>query len=105
MVLPLPVALVGALELAVVLPAVDLDGDLFRLEGDVDAVPPAGYRSLKLALGVRVLGVNPGPVESDRLVYLAKLRAKKRLGDESRWQEILKNMPLGRPARRRACRA
>jgi NAD(P)-dependent dehydrogenase (short-subunit alcohol dehydrogenase family) len=50
-------------------------------------------------LGVRVLGVNPGPVESDRLVYLAKLRAKKRLGDESRWQEILKNMPLGRPAR------
>jgi NAD(P)-dependent dehydrogenase (short-subunit alcohol dehydrogenase family) len=50
-------------------------------------------------IGVRVLGVSPGPVESDRLEYLVKRRAKLRTGDESRWREILANMPLGRPAK------
>ena len=38
--------------------------------------------------GVRVLAVNPGPVETDRQVYLAKLKAKKNWGDESRWREV-----------------
>jgi NAD(P)-dependent dehydrogenase (short-subunit alcohol dehydrogenase family) len=50
------------------------------------------------AAGVRVLGVSPGPVHSDRLEMLVKRRAKMRLGDESRWHEILANMPFGRPA-------
>jgi NAD(P)-dependent dehydrogenase (short-subunit alcohol dehydrogenase family) len=49
--------------------------------------------------GVRVLGVSPGPVESDRLETLVKRRARLRFGDESRWREIYANMPLGRPAR------
>ncbi len=47
--------------------------------------------------GVRVLGVNPGPVETERLVYLAKLRAA-RAGDESRWREHWAKLPMGRPA-------
>lgn len=50
------------------------------------------------AAGVRVLGVSPGPVASDRLEGLVKRRAKSRFGDESRWREILANMPFGRPA-------
>jgi NAD(P)-dependent dehydrogenase (short-subunit alcohol dehydrogenase family) len=50
------------------------------------------------AAGVRVLGVSPGPVASDRLEMLVKRRAKLRLGDESRWREIFANMPFGRPA-------
>jgi len=47
--------------------------------------------------GVRVLAVNPGPVETDRVVYLAKQRAASQ-GDESRWREDFKRMPYGRPA-------
>ena len=60
MVLALPIGLVGALELAVVLPAVDLDGDLLGLEGDVDPVPAARDGPLELALGVRMLRPDSG---------------------------------------------
>jgi len=48
--------------------------------------------------GIRVVGVNPGPVETDRIVYLAKQRAKAE-GDESRWREGFARMPYGRPAK------
>jgi len=47
--------------------------------------------------GVRVLGVNAGPVATERVEYLARQRAAK-AGDESRWQDSFKNMPFGRPA-------
>jgi 3-oxoacyl-[acyl-carrier protein] reductase len=49
-------------------------------------------------VGVRVLGVNPGPVETDRFVWLQKTKAKSKFGDESRWREFYKNMPYGRAA-------
>jgi len=65
----------------------------------------AGLMALTRALGstsvdagVRVVGVNPGPVDSDRLESLVKRRAKSRFGDENRWREIYGNMPFGRPA-------
>jgi NAD(P)-dependent dehydrogenase (short-subunit alcohol dehydrogenase family) len=48
--------------------------------------------------GVRVVAVNPGPVETDRIVYLAKQTAKANLGDEGRWRESFARMPYGRPA-------
>jgi NAD(P)-dependent dehydrogenase (short-subunit alcohol dehydrogenase family) len=51
------------------------------------------------AAGVRVVGVSPGPVQSDRLEGLVKRRARLRFGDENRWPEIFANMPFGRPAR------
>jgi NAD(P)-dependent dehydrogenase (short-subunit alcohol dehydrogenase family) len=47
---------------------------------------------------VRVLGVNPGPVDTERVERLARKRAAKSLGDENRWQELFKGMPFGRPA-------
>jgi NAD(P)-dependent dehydrogenase (short-subunit alcohol dehydrogenase family) len=47
--------------------------------------------------GVRVIGVNPGPVLTERNEYLARLRAAK-AGDESKWRDGYKNMPFGRPA-------
>ena len=47
--------------------------------------------------GVRVVGVNPGPVATERVEYLARQRAAK-AGDESRWRDGFKNMPFGRPA-------
>jgi NAD(P)-dependent dehydrogenase (short-subunit alcohol dehydrogenase family) len=46
--------------------------------------------------GVRVVGVNPGQIETDRLrARLGKL-AQEKFGDDARWKELLKN-PLGRP--------
>lgn len=48
--------------------------------------------------GVRVLAVNPGPVLTDRTVYLGKIRAKRELGDENRYTESFAHMPYKRPA-------
>jgi NAD(P)-dependent dehydrogenase (short-subunit alcohol dehydrogenase family) len=48
--------------------------------------------------GVRVVGVNPGPVATERLVGLMRTEAKRKLGDESRWQEFSKGFPFGRAA-------
>lgn len=49
--------------------------------------------------GVRILGCNPGPVETDRIVTLMKTRAEREFGDAERWQEYLKKLPLGRAAK------
>ena len=48
--------------------------------------------------GVRVVGVNPGPVATDRMVKLMKRRAEEWFGDESRWEELHVKYPSGRPA-------
>lgn len=51
--------------------------------------------------GVRVVGVNPGPVATDRMVKIMKRRAIDNFGDESRWQELFDAYPGGRPAEAR----
>jgi NAD(P)-dependent dehydrogenase (short-subunit alcohol dehydrogenase family) len=48
--------------------------------------------------GIRVLGINPGPVATDRLVSLHKQMAQTKLGDASRYEELFKEMSFGRPA-------
>ena len=48
--------------------------------------------------GIRVLGINPGPVATDRLVSLYKQMAQTKLGDASRFEELFKEMSFGRPA-------
>jgi NAD(P)-dependent dehydrogenase (short-subunit alcohol dehydrogenase family) len=55
-----------------------------------------GGRSLRD--GIRVVGVSPGPVETDRIVTLMKAAAQRRFNDESRYRELMANYPLGRPA-------
>ncbi len=47
---------------------------------------------------IRVVGVNPGPVDTDRIYTMLKKRAATTLGDESRYMELAANYPLGRPA-------
>jgi len=54
-----------------------------------------------LADNIRVVGINPGPVGTDRHVTLLKTRAKTQFGDESRYTEYQKTLPLGRPAHAR----
>jgi NAD(P)-dependent dehydrogenase (short-subunit alcohol dehydrogenase family) len=48
--------------------------------------------------GVRVVGVNPGPVATDRLVKIQQRKAQERTGDASRWREAVSGFPLGRAA-------
>ena len=48
---------------------------------------------------MRVMGINPGPVATDRLQTMMRGgRAKNQFGDESRWQEFLSTMSFGRAA-------
>ena len=51
---------------------------------------------VSLDYGVRVVGVNPGPIATDRMTRIMKRRARDDLGDESRWQEYLADYPGGR---------
>jgi hypothetical protein len=49
--------------------------------------------------GIRVVGINPGPIATDRLISLHKQMAQARLGDASRYEELFKDMSFGRPGR------
>jgi len=48
--------------------------------------------------GVRVIGINPGPVATERLAALMRKEAQTRFGDASRWQELAAGFPFGRAA-------
>jgi NAD(P)-dependent dehydrogenase (short-subunit alcohol dehydrogenase family) len=47
---------------------------------------------------IRVVGINPGPVETGRIVTLMKRQVQAQFGDESRYRELMKRFPLGRAA-------
>ena len=48
--------------------------------------------------GLRVVAINPGPVETDRLVMLRRAEAQQKFGDPDRWRELTSGMPFGRAA-------
>jgi NAD(P)-dependent dehydrogenase (short-subunit alcohol dehydrogenase family) len=47
---------------------------------------------------IRVVGINPGPVETDRIIALMKSQAQIRFGDPGRYRELMARFPRGRPA-------
>ena len=49
--------------------------------------------------GVRVVGINPGPIMSDRHKRGAERVAERELGSKDRWPELYKRFPIGRPGR------
>ena len=49
--------------------------------------------------GVRAVGINPGPVATERLERLLRHRAATELGAAERWLELCQSMPYGRPGR------
>ena len=57
-----------------------------------------GIGSTSIDQGVRILGVNPGAVETDRIRSLLASKAETELGDRERWREYLSKSPLGRAA-------
>jgi 3-oxoacyl-[acyl-carrier protein] reductase len=46
--------------------------------------------------GVRVFGINPSLTRTDRVMSLSKQQAQSKYGDESRLEEMLTGLPLGR---------
>lgn len=48
--------------------------------------------------GVRVVGINPGPVATDRMLKIMKRKSIDMLGDEARWEELFDKYPGKRPA-------
>jgi NAD(P)-dependent dehydrogenase (short-subunit alcohol dehydrogenase family) len=58
-----------------------------------------GLGNQSLFDGIRVLGINTGSVETERLKTFRKERARKKWGDESRYEELYDDMPLRRPAK------
>ncbi|MFT3819308.1 MAG: SDR family oxidoreductase [Rubrivivax sp.] len=55
-----------------------------------------GGRSL--ADGIRVVGVNPGPVDTERIRKVMRARAERERGDAAAAQALMAAWPLGRPA-------
>jgi NAD(P)-dependent dehydrogenase (short-subunit alcohol dehydrogenase family) len=47
---------------------------------------------------IRVVGVNPGPVDTDRIYNMLKKRSTQLFGTEDRYQELEQRYPLKRPA-------
>jgi 3-oxoacyl-[acyl-carrier protein] reductase len=48
---------------------------------------------------LRVVGINPGAIATERLVTMMKKRAQDRLGDAARWEELMAPLPFGRAGR------
>lgn len=46
--------------------------------------------------GLRVVGINPGAIATDRLVTMMQKRAEDRFGDANRWEDLMKPLPMGR---------
>jgi NAD(P)-dependent dehydrogenase (short-subunit alcohol dehydrogenase family) len=49
--------------------------------------------------GLRVVGINPGPVMTERLVVLMRTRAQTHFGDAERWPELMQGYAFGRAAK------
>ena len=49
--------------------------------------------------GIRVVGINPGPVDTERIYALLRKRSRDIFGTEDRWPELQARYPLGRPAK------
>ena len=48
---------------------------------------------------LRVVGINPGPVMTERLITLNRHRAQQAFGDPEKWQDLLKDYAFGRAAK------
>ncbi len=49
--------------------------------------------------GVRIVGINPGPIMSDRHRRGVERVAERELGSKDRWPELYARFPIGRPGR------
>ncbi|MEV4932054.1 SDR family oxidoreductase [Sphingobium sp. LMA1-1-1.1] len=64
------------------------------LMGFVKAMGRASFHD-----GVRVVGINPGFVQTDRVKMMMQARAERELGSANRWEELFSHLPFGRAAK------
>ncbi len=90
----------------VIVNVIGVSGERYRQDYIAGVTGNAGLMAFTRTLGgesvdygVRVVGVNPGQVETDRLRLRLERKAQEELGDSSRWRELVINPPLGRMAR------
>ncbi len=74
------------------------------------SVGNAGLIALTKALGaesldhgVRVIGISPGQIATERLERQQRIKAEQALGDGSRWREMLEHLPQSRPGTVEEC--
>ena len=46
--------------------------------------------------GIRVVGINPGAILTERAIMLARTKAEAQFGDAERWRDLHKSLPFGR---------
>jgi 3-oxoacyl-[acyl-carrier protein] reductase len=103
-------AVMKARRAGVIVNVIGVAGERHRPEYIAGTTGNAGLIAFTRALGaesvdhhVRVVGINPGRVLTERQIGHMKESALRRFGDESRWEEALaeisKTLPFGRPAR------
>ena len=78
-------------------------GQPFLVENIAGAGGNASLMALSRALGadshkdgIRVVGINPGAIETDRQVVRWRARAEKELGSAERWRELVTGFPFAR---------
>jgi 3-oxoacyl-[acyl-carrier protein] reductase len=54
--------------------------------------------SVSVRAGVRVVGINPGPVATDRLITLYRKKVQARGLDPESWRDLVKGLPFARAA-------
>jgi NAD(P)-dependent dehydrogenase (short-subunit alcohol dehydrogenase family) len=89
----------------VIVNVIGISGDLLDatyIAGSVGNAAVAAFTkvlgSTSHKFGIRVVGVNPGPCDTERHERLARAKAKDRYGDPERWREAFSAFPFGRPA-------
>lgn len=90
----------------VVINVIGVSGERLRADYLTGTTGNAGLMAFTRALGgesvdygVRVVGVNPGKINTERMQMVLENQAEKLLGDRNRWPEMMKNAPLGRLGR------
>ncbi len=93
----------------VIINIIGLSGERHRPEFIAGTTGNAALMAFTRALGaesvdfgVRVLGINPGRVETERQIEHLQDAAQKILGDRNRWQEMRAEMVAGLPFKRSA---
>lgn len=89
----------------VIVNVIGISGDLLDASYIAGSVGNASVAAFTKALGstshrfgIRVVGVNPGPCETERHERLARAKAKDLYGDPERWREAISGFPFGRAA-------
>jgi NAD(P)-dependent dehydrogenase (short-subunit alcohol dehydrogenase family) len=89
----------------VIINVIGAAGEKFPTNYIAGAAGNASLMAFTRALGrgapkdnLRVVAINPGPVETDRLIMLRRAEAQEKFGDAERWRELTSSMPFGRAA-------